>query len=102
MKNRLLIMVIGLLASAAIAQPPNILLIVADDLGYTNIGVFGSDIRTPTIDGLAAEGLAFTRFHTANSCGPTRAMLMSGNNNHIAGLARQSIHRGRITDGLPG
>jgi arylsulfatase len=68
---------------------PNILLIVADDLGYADLGVFGSDIRTPNIDGLARQGLRFSHFHTAPLCAPTRAMLLSGNNNHVAGMARQ-------------
>ena len=68
---------------------PNILLIVADDLGYADLGVYGSKIQTPNIDGLAAQGVLFTRFHTAPSCAPTRAMLLSGNNNHVAGMARQ-------------
>ncbi|MDX1556751.1 MAG: arylsulfatase, partial [Xanthomonadales bacterium] len=68
---------------------PNILLIVADDLGYADLGIFGSEIRTPNIDALAREGLRFSQFHTAPLCAPTRAMLMSGNNNHVAGMARQ-------------
>lgn len=68
---------------------PNILLIIADDLGYADVGAYGSDIETPNIDSLAAEGMLFTHFHTGPSCGPTRAMLMSGNNNHVAGMARQ-------------
>lgn len=68
---------------------PNILLIVADDLGYADLGVFGSDIRTPNIDSLAREGLRFSQFHTAPLCSPTRAMLLSGNNNHVAGVGRQ-------------
>jgi arylsulfatase len=68
---------------------PNILLIVADDLGYADLGAFGSDIRTPNIDAIAAEGTIFTDFHTSPSCQPTRAMLMSGNNNHVAGVGRQ-------------
>ncbi len=68
---------------------PNILLIIADDLGYTDLGVYGSDIDTPNIDALAAEGMLFTQFHTAPYCAPTRAMLLSGNNNHVAGVARQ-------------
>jgi arylsulfatase len=77
------------------AQPvasarPNILLIVADDLGYADLGVHGSNIKTPNIDGLAARGILFTQFHTAPMCAPTRAMLLSGNNNHVAGMARQS------------
>lgn len=69
---------------------PNILLIVADDLGYADLGVHGSSIRTPNIDALAATGRLFTQFHTAPMCAPTRAMLLSGNNNHVAGMARQS------------
>ena len=71
-------------------ERPNILLIVADDLGYADLGVHGSDIQTPNIDALAAEGRLFTQFHTAPLCAPTRAMLLSGNNNHVAGMARQS------------
>jgi len=69
---------------------PNILLIVADDLGYADLGAYGSDISTPNIDALAAQGMLLTQFHTAPSCGPTRAMLLSGNNNHVAGTARQN------------
>lgn len=69
---------------------PNILLIVADDLGYADLGVHGSAIRTPNIDKLARRGLLLTQFHTAPKCAPTRAMLLSGNNNHVAGMARQS------------
>jgi arylsulfatase len=69
---------------------PNILLIVADDLGYTDLGAYGGDIETPNIDSLAAEGMLLTRFHTGPSCAITRAMLLSGNNNHVAGMARQN------------
>ena len=71
------------------ATRPNILLIVADDLGFADLGVYGSEIRTPNIDQLATEGLLFTQFHTAPLCAPTRAMLLSGNNNHVAGMGSQ-------------
>lgn len=71
-------------------KQPNILLIVADDLGYSDLGVHGSAIRTPNIDKLAKRGLLLTQFHTAPKCAPTRAMLLSGNNNHVAGMAKQS------------
>ncbi|MEM9172430.1 MAG: sulfatase-like hydrolase/transferase, partial [Pseudomonadota bacterium] len=64
---------------------PNILLIIADDLGFTDLSSYGSEIRTPNIDALAARGLRFSQFHTAPQCAPTRAMLYSGNNNHVAG-----------------
>lgn len=69
---------------------PNILLIVADDLGYADLGAYGSDIDTPNIDALAAAGMLLTQFHTAPSCAPTRAMMLTGNNNHVAGMAKQS------------
>ena len=65
---------------------PNILLIMADDMGYTDIGSFGSEIETPNIDSLAAAGVRFSNFHTSVSCSPTRSMLMTGTDNHIAGL----------------
>ena len=71
------------------APRSNILLIVADDLGYADLGSFGSSIATPNLDALAGEGIRFTNFHTAVMCAPTRAMLLSGNNNHVAGMARQ-------------
>ena len=77
-------------ATATQDKRPNILLIVADDLGYADLGAYGSDIETPNIDALAAEGILFTQFHTAPLCEPTRAMLLSGNNNHVAGVASQS------------
>jgi arylsulfatase len=81
-----------LVGSASIGRSadtrPNILLIVADDLGYTDLGAYGGEIQTPNIDQIAREGLLFTQFHTSPLCAPTRAMLMSGNNNHVAGMAR--------------
>ncbi len=65
---------------------PNILLIMADDMGYTDIRNFGGEIQTPHIDVLAKEGVKFSNFHTSVSCSPTRSMLMTGTDNHIAGL----------------
>lgn len=79
----------GCLSVGAPDSRPNVLLIVADDLGYADLGVFGSDIRTPNIDALAADGVVFTQFHTAPLCAPTRSMLLTGNNNHVAGMGRQ-------------
>jgi arylsulfatase len=80
---------------------PNILLIVADDLGYADLGAYGGEIRTPNIDALAAEGMLFTQFHTAPVCAPTRAMLLSGNNNHVAGVGRMHAS-GPIQVHVPG
>ena len=68
---------------------PNILLIVADDMGYSDLGFFGGEISTPNIDALADQGIAFSSFYTAPTCAPTRAMLLSGNDNHIAGMGSQ-------------
>ncbi len=70
---------------------PNILLIVADDLGYADIGCYGGDIETPNIDNLASKGIRFSSFHTAPVCAPTRAMLLSGNDNHVAGMGNMLI-----------
>ncbi len=69
-------------------QPPNILLIVADDMGYSDIGAFGSEIATPNLDALANEGRVLTSFYSAPSCSPARGMLMSGADSHRAGLAQ--------------
>ena len=68
------------------AARPNIVLILADDLGYTDISPFGSEIRTPNIARLAAEGISFTNYHTAGSCAPARAMLLTGVDSHRNGV----------------
>ena len=81
---------------------PNILLIIADDLGYADLGVYGGDIRTPNIDALAGEGILFTQFHASPLCATTRAMLLTGNNNHVAGLGRQGSFPGPVIAGLAG
>ena len=75
------------LASAADApRRPNIVLILADDMGYADMGSFGGEIRTPNLDGLAAGGVRFTQFYTHASCSPTRSMLLSGVDTHRNGL----------------
>lgn len=74
-------------ASAA-AKRPNFLLIVADDMGYSDIGAFGSEIETPNLDALVRDGRVLTHFRTAPACSPTRGMLMTGTNSHQAGVAQ--------------
>ena len=69
---------------------PNVLLILVDDMGYSDIAPFGGEIRTPTLDSLARSGIRFTDFHTSVSCSPTRSMLLSGTDNHLAGLGNMS------------
>ncbi len=77
---------------------PNVLLIVLDDLGYGQLGCFGSDIDTPNVDRLAADGLRYRSFHVTALCSPTRACLLTGRNHHSVGM-------GFLTDipmGFPG
>lgn len=89
-------------AEDAAPRRPNILLIVADDLGYADLGSFGGEIRTPNLDALAARGLRATDFHVAPSCSPTRAMLLTGTDNHIAGIGNMAEWTGPTQRGKPG
>jgi len=65
-------------ASAASSARPNILLILADDLGYSDLGCYGGEIETPNLDRLAAGGLRFTQFYNTARCWPSRAALLTG------------------------
>ena len=65
---------------------PNVLLIVADDLGFSDIGPFGGEIATPTLDALATQALQFTNFHVLPTCSPSRSVLLTGTDNHVAGM----------------
>ncbi|KAH7064204.1 alkaline-phosphatase-like protein [Paraphoma chrysanthemicola] len=71
---------------------PNFLIIVADDLGYSDISPMGGEINTPNLQKLADTGIRLTNFHTASACSPTRSMLLSGTDNHIAGLGQLVEH----------
>lgn len=71
----------------------NVVLILADDMGYTDLGAWGSEIRTPNLDRLAFAGLRFANFHAAPVCAPSRAMLLSGTTNHQAGVGSMTIKR---------
>lgn len=88
----------------SVLKTPNILLVVADDLGYADLGCYGGDIATPNIDRIAKQGIRFSRFHTSPFCAPSRAMLLSGNDNHIAGMGSQDLvtdqfgYEGRLSD----
>jgi arylsulfatase/uncharacterized sulfatase len=75
------------LAESSIDGRPNIVVILADDLGYSDIGSYGSEISTPNLDQLAQNGLRFSNFHTTASCAPTRAMLLTGVDSHRTGVA---------------
>lgn len=68
------------------AGAPNILVVLFDDVGFSDFGCYGSPIKTPTIDRLAAEGLRYTSFHTTAMCSTTRAALLTGRNHHSVGV----------------
>ncbi len=80
----------------------NILLVVADDLGFTDLGAYGSEIRTPVIDTLAARGRTFSRFRASATCSPSRASLMSGVDPHVAGLGNMFEDLAPNQKGQPG
>jgi len=89
------------IAPSALARP-NILLIVVDDVGYSDIGVFGSEIATPNIDALAAEGAMLTQFHVFPNCGPTRGAMMTGVDSHRAGMGGNHGANAENQIGKPG
>lgn len=92
--------VAGLIATGLLAcQPkqeekqtslPNILVIVADDMGYSDIAPFGGNIHTPVLDQLSKQSILFSNFHVLPTCSPTRSALLTGNDNHVAGLGIMS------------
>lgn len=87
-------------AAAAGRGRPNIVVLVADDWGFSDVGSFGGEIATPNIDALAQRGVRFSNFHAAASCSPTRSMLMTGVDNHRNGVgnlkeAMPSEHLGK-------
>ncbi|MGE8377778.1 MAG: sulfatase-like hydrolase/transferase, partial [Sphingobacterium sp.] len=75
-------------ASTVLAQSkkPNIILILADDLGYSDLGAYGSEIETPNLDRLANEGIRLKQFYNNSICAPTRASLITGQYQHKAGV----------------
>ena len=89
-------------AAEAKRRPPNIVLIVADDLGWSDLGCYGSEIATPNLDRLAAQGLRFTQFYNAARCCPTRAALLTGLYPHSAGVGHmlQDWHAPSYTAGI--
>ncbi|TNE49001.1 MAG: arylsulfatase [Deltaproteobacteria bacterium] len=68
------------------AKAPNIVIVLLDDAGFMDFGVYGSDTKTPTIDALGKRGAIFSRYYTSPLCGPSRAMLMTGQDNHKVGM----------------
>lgn len=112
MKNIACFLAIGFVISSCVSKnqsplqenskKPNILLVVVDDMGWTDSKPYGGEISTPTIDRLAKNGMLFTDFHTSVSCSPTRSMLLSGVDNHLAGLGNMGELLSPNQVGMPG
>ncbi|MEC7577927.1 MAG: arylsulfatase, partial [Actinomycetota bacterium] len=77
---------------------PNVLVMLVDDLGFSDLGCFGSEIETPALDRLASDGIQYTNFHVNPMCSPTRASLLTGLNSHMAGMG----HVAHFDPGFPG
>ena len=82
----LVILVTLAVLSVEASNRPNIVFLLADDLGYTDIAPYGSEVKTPALSKLAEAGIRFTNYHTAANCAPSRAMLLTGVSNHLAGV----------------
>ncbi len=80
------------------AGAPNVVVVVLDDVGFAQLGCFGSDLATPALDSLAGGGLRYANFHTTSLCSPTRACLLTGRNHHRNGMGRIA----ELATGFPG
>ena len=86
----------GLASAASTGAKPNIIVILADDMGWSDLGSYGSEIETPHLDSLARGGVRFTQFYNAARCCPTRASLLTGLYQHQAGIGHMVAN-----DGIP-
>ncbi len=107
MNSRLLslLLSLALVASLGAAEKPNILYILADDLGFSDLGCFGGEIKTPVLDALAGNGVRLTQFYNTGRCCPSRAAILSGQYPHRVGLGHMTTndlgqpgYRGVISD----
>ena len=83
--------------TSELKRRPNIVMIVLDDVGYSQLGCYGSDIETPALDSLADDGLRYANFHVTPLCSPTRTCLLTGRNHHSVGMSRVA----EMTNGFP-
>ena len=90
------------LAQQSSAERPNIILIMTDDMGFSDLGCYGSEIDTPVLDGLAMNGLRFTQFYNTSRCCPTRATLLTGLYSHQAGIGGMTFDQGPENPGYRG
>lgn len=100
---------VSLLASFSMASgaggrgaKPNIIVIMTDDMGYSDLGCYGSEIETPNLDGLAGEGIRFSQFYNTSRCSPTRSSLMTGLYSHQAGMGLLTTDEGPQNPGYRG
>jgi len=86
------------LSSPTFAKRPNMVVLLADDWGYSDVGAFGSEIHTPHLNQLAQSGTRFSNFHVSASCSPTRSMLLTGVDNHLNGVGnmRETIPQSHV------
>ena len=89
-------------SAAGAPRPPNIVIILGDDLGYADLGAFGSEIKTPNFDALAKDGVRFTNFYTHATSSPTRATLLSGVDTHVNGMGNMDEWTAPNQKGVPG
>lgn len=115
--DKLALRLLGLLAAAAMfaacvvpasaltadtPRRPNIVIILGDDLGFADLGSYGSEIKTPNLDSLANDGVRFTNFYTHATCSPTRSLLLSGVDTHLNGLGNMDEWAAPNQQGVPG
>jgi len=106
MRSKVWVLALGLFACAGVMAAdkarPNIVVLVADDWGFSDVGAYGGEIATPHLDDLARRGARFSNFHVSASCSPTRSMLLTGVDNHRNGVGnmRETIPQEHV--GKPG
>ncbi|HEX3149194.1 MAG TPA: arylsulfatase [Gemmataceae bacterium] len=98
--SRVAILLLACVAPALAADKPNIVIILSDDMGFTDLGCYGGEIHTPNLNALAAKGLRFTQFYNTARCCPTRASLLTGMYAHQAGVGHMMDDKG--SDGYRG
>jgi arylsulfatase A-like enzyme len=98
----LLLVTLGQTSAHAAAPRPNLIIILCDDMGFSDLGCYGSEIHTPNLDALAAGGLRFTQFYNTSRCCPSRASLLTGLYPHQAGIGHMSDNEEKGLDGYVG
>ena len=102
MKTLAASVILALVSLAHAADKPNIIVILADDMGFSDLGCYGGEISTPNLDALATGGVRFSEFYNSARCCPTRASLMTGLHPHQAGIGHMTVEpEGKKRDNVP-